>query len=468
MNKSEYVFFTQTISEFRKDQQDYKDFLEAKKNAGTELTPTQLVEMKETSKKRKEGLEKLKTKMMKLDRFLHPEKYKQLMSSIENELALASMLEEDCTKYIETQDAKYFDSILSGMVEEEEYGPKLVQSLMMVENQFGILILGSALGEKMSLEELRDLAVDLPEDTMLKRNMEELIGHLEQKEERKEKKEETPVEETKEQEEEKKEQVEQASIPATSAGAATEEKELTFEQKLAAINFKEAGNITAEVQELTVEERLAQVDRLLEKYNDKEKLSLRDMIEVQSLTEERTLLEAYQESLSDPNLTRSERRRDKKMSVTEEQIKTSLDSLQQSRENYQQYQSKVMRFFSMRYQEQLQVNIQKLREKRGVLQHEQKLSAIAKFNKQSGRMIRSSRIKGITRGTRGYAATKIAELQALKEQVQKEFSALKQDMGRFQSRREEVPSLQGQTIVAPDRIISLEEYRRTKEQTLAA
>ena len=39
MNKSEYVFFTQTISEFRKDQQDYKDFLEAKKNAGTELTP---------------------------------------------------------------------------------------------------------------------------------------------------------------------------------------------------------------------------------------------------------------------------------------------------------------------------------------------------------------------------------------------------------------------------------------------
>ena len=216
--------------------------------------------------------------------------------------------------------------------------------------------------------------------------------------------------------------------------------------------------MVAEVQELTVEDRMAQIASQLSSL--KEKLSLKDMITIHTLQEEQLQLEAYVEALATQKLSKREVKRNKRMEVVTNKIDENKQLLAESMAKSKQYNSKIMRFFSARYQEQLASKIVDLREKRGVLQAEQRMSAVAKYNKNAGKIVRSSRFLGTMKGVTQFRDIKLNELRALRDQVVTEFQNLQQDIGRFTSSRNMLPQLQQSQIIMLDQGISFEERER--------
>ncbi len=461
MKPNEYIDYMKTIAPFQTGQREYLDFVERIKGESSEtLTPSQLLEIKETSEKRKESLDKLRTQMKKLQNFLPIDVYKSLMSSIENEYALATMLQEDCENFIKGQDNKYLESVLYGLGEEKEYNEALAKSLKDVEYRFGIGILNDALTGKMEIQDIKDIALSLEENTPLRQNLDHLITDLERKE----------AKQRKEAQEEKTEEPEQAEETPQEQPEEEqeEEKKVTLAERIASVNYQQRGNIVEEVQQLTIEDRLEQVDKKLEELLAKEKPTLADMIAIQTLEQEKLDLNAYMDTLDDQKQSLRQRGRDRKISKTDEKIEEGLENLRRSRENYEAYDSRLMRFFSMRYQEQMQENLARLREKRGVLQQQQRISAVAKFDKQSGHIARKAAVLGTVRGIHGYTSAKIEELKAFREQVVQEFQAIQKDASRFTSRKSDVEVLRQKVGARPDEIISIEEVRSLQGQVMAA
>lgn len=454
------------IQAFNQSHIAYNIFVDRKKEDGNNLSNETLTNIQKMSHQRLGNLERLKTQISKLQSFLHPERYKQVMSSLENEIALASMLENDCISYLDTQEPKYLESVVTGLTEEKEYSDKLSTSFSIIENQFGILAVGMALSNQMSIEDIRDLASSLEKGSNLQQNMEQLVITLERKnqnvQEQQVQKEEPTIEEAQEYQEEQ----EQMTAPAPTSPSVAPQP--TFGDRLAQINYKLDGNMVAEVQELTVERRMKEIAMGMSQYANKEKLSLRDMIELYTLQQEQIQLEAYADTLDEQKLSRSERKRNKLMKNATNKLEENKRLLEQSKQNYQKYDSKAMRFFSARYQEQMAVNIEKLNQKRGMLQAEQRRSAIVKFNKNSGKMARKSRTLGTILAVDEFKNSKLEELRALREQVISEFQNFRQDFRRFKSDRKKLPELQQASVIMPDNIISLEEYKRTHERNMTA
>lgn len=421
-----------------------------------EIRPTDYLEIREQSKKRLEELDKLKKEMSKLENFLHPVTYKILMSSIENEKILAGTLQSDCEQFLETQEKKFEESVLTGLQYENELSMSLIQSLSTVERQMGIMIVGSVMNQKMTLEEVSELSSSLEKGTPFQMQIEDLENYMKRSiqaetsmnisDEKEDKKEEGDVS-SNSSEEEKKET------------AATKKAEPTLADKIAEIQFSENKNMVAEVQELTVEDRMAQIAGILASLSGKEKLTLRDMIQIHTLQEEQVQLEAYVASLAEQKLSRSQVRRNKKMELVNEKIEQNKKNFETSLENSQHYNSKIMRFFSARYQEQLSNQVEMLRAKRGVLQQNQKASALAKFNKKSGRIVRSSKVLGTIKGMSQFKNAKIEELRALREQVVTELQNFQQDFNRFTSEKNLLPQLKQSTVIMPDRMMSVEEHK---------
>lgn len=453
MENNLFITTMASVYNFSKLQVEYADFTKRMQGG---VGPAQLVEIQDAANKRVESLENLKKEIMKLEKKIHPDRYQEIFRCVEAELTLASMLATDCSEYLSTQDPKYLDSVMEGLTTEKEYSAKLDASFSMLERQIGTIMAYKALSGEMSLDEIRDFSMSLEKNTPLQKNMEELVHTLER---RSIKTNEVTHEEQKPLEPEREEEKQK-----------TQEKEIrkpTFQERLDQINYTLGGNLVSEVQELTAEESLLQIQKQITLLESKEKLSLKDMIQLQSLKETQLEMEAYADSLGEQKLSLGERNRDNKMASATHKIEETSQLLEQSRQNYQAYNSKIMRFFSMRYQEQLQVNIERLKEKRGTLQTQQKISAVAKFNKNSGKIARRSRVLGTVRGLSQFRDAKIEELKAFREQVVTEFTSLQQDIQRFQSERGMLPTLQQSPIIMPDNVISLEEHRALQNNLVA-
>lgn len=418
------------------------------------IKPTDYLEIREQAKKRLAELDTLKKELSKLEGIIHPDTYKKLMSSIENEEALTSMLQSDCEQYLETQDEKFSESVLAGLEYENESSMELMRSIATVERQMGIMIVGSVLNQKLSLEEVMQISSSLEKGTSFQKQMEDLEKYMKRTIPKENAKEDTTLETTRQVQPEKPIENNRTEMKPL-VGPAAEPKKPTLADKINQVQFSKDKNMVAEVQELTVEERMAEIAGVLASLSGKEKLSLKDMIQIHTLQEEQVQLEAYVASLAEQKLSRSETKRNKKMEVATDKIEQNKKLIAESMKNSKQYNSKIMRFFSARYQEQLASQVTRLREKRGVLQKQQKKSAIAKYNKASGKIIRSSRILGTIKGMSQFRNAKLDELKALRNQVVTEFQNLKQDIGRFTSNREMIPLLQQNPVIMLDQPMSL-------------
>lgn len=458
MTKEICISTVTIMSSFQKRQMLYGEYTETLRKEGS-ISPTTFLEIRDVAKKRVEELQQLKKGLSSLEGIIPPDTYKSLLSSIENEEALASMLVSDSENFLETQDKKFEESVLSGLEYETEYSMNLNQSLAAIERQMGIMMVGAVLNNKFSLEEIKEIANNLEKGSPFQKQMEDLANYM-QRTNMYGKKEVVTV-----QNESEKTNPESQQQPVDDKQE-EEKKEPTLEEKISQINYSSDRNMVAEVQELTVEDRMAQIASQLSSL--KEKLSLKDMITIHTLQEEQLQLEAYVEALATQKLSKREVKRNKRMEVVTNKIDENKQLLAESMAKSKQYNSKIMRFFSARYQEQLASKIVDLREKRGVLQAEQRMSAVAKYNKNAGKIVRSSRFLGTMKGVTQFRDIKLNELRALRDQVVTEFQNLQQDIGRFTSSRNMLPQLQQSQIIMLDQGISFEERERLESHSLAA
>ena len=149
-----------------------------------------------------------------------------------------------------------------------------------------------------------------------------------------------------------------------------------------------------------------------------------------------------------------------------ERLYENAERLKQSQTN--SYNSKLIRFISARYQEQLGEQLHRLNAKRGLLQERQRMSAVAKYNRKAGKIALKSRVLGAVRGTKNFASEKIAALKALREQVVQELSYMKQDAGRFFRNEDLLAELQRKTGYSLDQNISIQEHAMQNQQMKAA
>ena len=280
MNKEICISTVTIMNKLKKRQMLYGEYTETLRKEGS-ISPTTFLEIRDVAKKRVEELQQLKKGLSSLEGIIPPDTYKSLLSSIENEEALASMLVSDSENFLETQDKKFEESVLSGLEYETEYSMNLNQSLAAIERQMGIMMVGAVLNNKFSLEEIKEIANNLEKGSPFQKQMEDLANYM-QRTNMYGKKEVVTV-----QNESEKTNPESQQQPVDDKQE-EEKKEPTLEEKISQINYSSDRNMVAEVQELTVEDRMAQIASQLSSL--KEKLSLKDMITIHTLQEEQLQL----------------------------------------------------------------------------------------------------------------------------------------------------------------------------------
>ena len=186
----------------------------------------------------------------------------------------------------------------------------------------------------------------------------------------------------------------------------------------------------------------------------KDKLTVKETFSLRQLQEQQLAFQAYMESLDDQKLTSKEKRTNKKLDKTLDRIELKASELQAAIEQSNQYQSRVLRFFSARYQNRLKEEIDALQRKQGMMTTMQKQSAIARYNKQSKKLVRRAKRKGT-----------IEQLKEYRNSLVNELSNISQDISRFVSTKDQdMEELEQSVIVLPDNIISLSEYQANLER----
>jgi len=234
------------------------------------------------------------------------------------------------------------------------------------------------------------------------------------------------------QEEEVKEEPEQV-IEETPA-------EPTRDDKVAAVTYQEGESLYTATQVVTAEHHMDELSAEIEALEGKDKRTFRENIKLQTLREQESRMQAYRESLEEQKLSRSARGREKGIGKTEQRLVKTQNSLTLSQEKG--YNSSIMRFFSTRYQEQLQADIIALQQKSGMLQGKQKASAVANYDAAERKMTRGTKFLGTVRAFGEAASNKLEQLKQFKNKVTNEFAMLRDDMSRFSSQRGQIEELQ--------------------------
>lgn len=437
-----------------------RELISSKKEDNTFL-PTQLEEIRVEYTKRKEQLEKFEKEISSLESLSNNNIYKNLIIAIHNEIASLDMMVSDVNNFINTREDKYIESVVYGFEFEKEQNFSLIKAFNSCERDFGTYIYSKALVGEINVQELKNLIQNFEQDSVLYKNISEVIAVVEKRNNDVLKESQIVQPELVSVEQKESETQHQAPDKDHQVNDSSKQKEPTLQEKLNRINYTLGNNLHAEVQTITSEDTLENVTKQIKQLESKDKLSFKEIIQLHTLKEQELGIQKYMEAIETQKLSLSDRSRENKLAKTSIKIEEARNNLALSRENFQSYDSKIMRFFSMRYQEQLQLNIENLKQKNGLLTSIQKESAVAKFDKNSRKINRSAKFAGLVSGTKQITTDKIEQLKQLKTEVLNEIGKFKQDIGRFSSVREELPRLQSLPGVIPDNIIYLEEHTQS-------
>lgn len=430
------------------------------------FNPTQLLEIKDLYSKRKEQLEKFEKEISKLEYIMNIEVLKPFIVAIHNEIASLDMMTNDATKYIETMDPKYIDSVMYGFDLEKEQNHTLMRNIMACEQALGIYFLNQIQTSQMTLEDLKEINLSIEPNSILYKRLSEVISIIEKE---KLSKSLIPIEQNQADIQQKSDTLEQNSFSVVEESKQPENitqnspkpKEATLQEKLDRLNYTLGNNLHAEVQTITAEDSLANIIEQIKILEAKDRLSFKETIQLHTLRDQELGIQKYIENIETQNLALGDKSREKKLAKNSSKIELAQSNLIASRSNFQNYDSKVMRFLSMRYQEQLQANIMNLRQKNGILASVQKESAVAKFAKNSRKISRGAKFTGFINGTKQITTEKIEQLKQLKAEVIGEISKIRQDIGRYTSEHSDISRLRYKNGVIADNIIYLDEHTQS-------
>lgn len=386
-------------------------------------------------------LEQFEKELDKFEKILPSEVYKQLKSALSEEKTILGRIIADASGYLELNDEMYLTSLMDSFKKEQDIDLSFSKEMNTFANDIGFNLLKQAIDNKITLEDLKLMAEAFEKDSPLYERVKFSIDFLERREK----------EVTKGQESEKKEEPEESK---EETGKTEETPSLSLQEKLNNINYQTGTNLNVAVQELTVEDAITGLQKQIDVLQAKDKLTVKETFSLRQLQEQQLAFQAYMESLDDQKLTSKEKRTNKKLDKTLDRIELKASELQAAIEQSNQYQSRVLRFFSARYQNRLKEEIEALQRKQGMMTTMQKQSAIARYNKQSKKLVRRAKRKGT-----------IEQLKEYRNSLVNELSNISQDISRFVSTKDQdIEELEQSVIVLPDNIISLREYQANLER----
>ena len=240
-----------------------------------------------------------------------------------------------------------------------------------------------------------------------------------------------------------------ASAPVSATVSASETGEMkpieqskeanrpTLQERISTVNYKLNGNINKEVQEISLESRLETVGEEIAALQGKEKRTIRENFRLSQLLEEQLGLQAYSETIGAQKLSRSEERRERGLKSTSDRLTSTEEQLAEAKAFGEQYESKIMRFLSARYQNHLSERIKGLQSKQGELTDLQRMSSVARFDKASRKIANKARRKG-----------NLAQLKAYRDQIVHEIELMSDDLVRFSSvKAEKIPQMKRGNVV---------------------
>lgn len=430
-----------------------------------------LYTMRAEYQRRINELEKFERELDKFEKFMPSSNFKQLKEALANQRGHLSKMCVSISSFIELENLEIMESLISNFEEQSLIGDALNKELSDFNRDLGFNLFFRAMRNEITLVDLRLMAAAFEPDSELFTNINNIISYIELRDneklatydptltnyaedEQKKDKKEVPVPEVVP--EEKTDTQEQtATVSAVSAVQDVQQapKEPTLQEKLDAIKFKTKGSINQDVQNLTVEDALATIAKDIAILEAKEKLSVSEKFKLSQLKEKQVLFQAYYENIENQEVSKGETKRDAKLAKTIEAISAKQQQIAAAKTQGEQYESKVLRFLSARYQKKLKDQLVTLRFKKGKLTSMQKMSSVARFDKQSKKMARQARIKGTIR-----------QLKTFRDSIVAEINAMESDFQRFSSvKPETVERMRQGNVVMLEQPITLEEATATYE-----
>lgn len=442
---------------------DVREMLEEEQVNDT-FNQEQIETIKKEYQQRLNDIYQFEKEIDKLEKYIPTAAFKQLKDALGQQKTNLGRMVADASGYLELGDNLYLESLVNSFEVEKDSAFALTKEMGDFATDLGFNLLRQAIENKITLEDLRLMSEAFESDSELFERVNFTIQFIERRDDRKlqtfepemikPKEEERTQEKTEEpiQQEKESEPVSQQTQVEQPA------KKLTLQEKIAAVNYKLGSNINAEVQELTVEDTLNNIQAQIAELQAKDKLSFKETFRLRQLMEQELAFESYREKLEEQNISRREQGRNKKLDKTLGKIEKREEELEEAIAMYQQYDSKTLRFFSERYHQKLNERLERLKSKQGELTDKQKYSAVARFDKQSKKIMRSAKRRGTINQLKEFKENLISELETIGHDFERYSSTKKQDM----------ENMQNAVIILPDMPISLEEQQNILSNAKAA
>lgn len=422
-------------------------------------------------------LERFSKELDKFEKFMPPSMYQNLKKAISNELFAIGSLMSNIHGYLELGNGELLDDITEKFDAEKETGLSLGKEMETFTNNLAFNLFMQARLGHLTIEDLKLMSLAFESDSVLFDKINHVITMLEDDDlikrispelaqklgielpaEKKEQVVAAPAAAAVvEEEKEATVAVPTASAPVSATVSASgtgkmkpieqskEANRPTLQERISTVNYKLNGNINKEVQEISLESRLETVGEEIAALQGKEKRTIRENFRLSQLLEEQLGLQTYSQTISDQKLSRSEERRERGLKSTSDRLTSTEEQLAEAKAFGEQYESKIMRFLSARYQNHLSERIKGLQSKQGELTDLQRMSSVARFDKASRKIANKARRKG-----------NLAQLKAYRDQIVHEIELMSDDLVRFSSvKAEKIPQMKSGNVVMFSAILAL-------------
>lgn len=237
-------------------------------------------------------------------------------------------------------------------------------------------------------------------------------------------------------------------------------------ERVNSVEYQSGVNYADAVAEVRVQAELDRLDAQINRLKGKEKLTFSEAVQLQTLIKQSLALEemAFTQSIS-------QMRREGKLASMDNRISEQAERLEQEKQNTSQ--SKLFKYMSARKQHQLQEKLKQLEGKMVVIQQQQRMSTLVRFDKANNKLAKKAKREATRQVIMTTTKENIEKLKAFGNKVVRfgkdafeEGKNIASDVSRFVSNSALMEKLRGQQIIMEGEpsILELPE----PEQVLAA
>ncbi len=218
-----------------------------------------------------------------------------------------------------------------------------------------------------------------------------------------------------------------------------------LKERLNAVQYNQDSFYGADIQQVRIEFEIEQLSKRITSLKEKEKLSFKEAVELQSLVAQ---VEQLNEALFNIELNRRDLKREEKLERVDAKISSKQNDILEEQARQANSNSKLFRYISARKEANLTEKLTKLQTKMGKIQSKQRQSALLKFDKQNNKLSRKATRQAVKRVVATTTKDKIQKLRDLKNRVVEETINITTDIkNRFIHKKEVVNDMQNEEVI---------------------